>query len=267
MFNGFWLEFIIFLLAAFIGSIAILPFGLRILKESQKSRSLKMPLWMLLVLSFLQNAVLFAAVTGIGLITAQQIGHGAPLIEAIIMGKGLNQILISSLLLSLFLGVIAGFVLLIIDLIFLPYFPEKLLATALKTTQLENFTASIYGGINEEILMRLFGLSIIAWLLSKVWPTSTNLSTSIVFWLANLVIAIIFAIGHLPTLKKLLGTISSFILARTLILNTPIGLLCGWLYWYYGIEAAIIAHFSADIIYHIGGSMVLHFNNRHHLIS
>ena len=117
--------------------------------------------------------------------------------------------------------------------------------------------ASFYGGINEEILVRLLGLSALAWLLSKVWHTSAALPTDTVFWIANVALAILFGIGHLPALKNLLGRIPPLMLARSLLLNFPIGLLCGWLFWTYGIEAAIVAHFSADIVYHVFGTVVL----------
>jgi membrane protease YdiL (CAAX protease family) len=69
--------------------------------------------------------------------------------------------------------------------------------------------------------------------------------------------AILFGIGHLPALKSLLGRISPLMLARSLLLNAPIGLICGWLFWTYGIEAAIVAHFSADIVYHVFGTVVM----------
>jgi membrane protease YdiL (CAAX protease family) len=71
------------------------------------------------------------------------------------------------------------------------------------------------------------------------------------------VMAILFGIGHLPALKNVLGTIPPLMLFRTLLLNAPVGLACGWLFWTYGIEAAIVAHFFTDIIYHVVGTMVL----------
>jgi membrane protease YdiL (CAAX protease family) len=71
------------------------------------------------------------------------------------------------------------------------------------------------------------------------------------------VTAILFGIGHLPALKSLLGTIPPLMLVRTLLLNAPVGLACGWLFWTYGIETAIVAHFSTDIIYHVGGTAML----------
>jgi hypothetical protein len=47
------------------------------------------------------------------------------------------------------------------------------------------------------------------------------------------------------------------LLLRTLVLNMAIGLICGWVFWNYGIEAAMLVHFVADIIYHCGGTYVL----------
>jgi hypothetical protein len=57
--------------------------------------------------------------------------------------------------------------------------------------------------------------------------------------------------------KGTLGSISPFIVARTLLLNTPVALICGWLFWNFGFEAAILAHFSADIVYHVVGTVIL----------
>jgi membrane protease YdiL (CAAX protease family) len=79
----------------------------------------------------------------------------------------------------------------------------------------------------------------------------------VVFWIANIITTILFGLGHLPALKNLLGAISRPMVARSLLLNAPVGLVCGWLFWTYGIEAAIIAHFSADIVYHVFGTLVL----------
>jgi hypothetical protein len=262
MYTGFWFEFSILLFAAILGSLAILPYSLRLLKESKKKKPLKIPFWMLVLLSVLQNTILFAVATGIGLLIAHQIGLGAPLLEAMRVG-GLSQTVMATILSALIFGIGGGSFLLLLDLLFLPHFPEKLLTTSLKTTQWENFTASFYGGINEELFTRLLGLSLIAWLLSRIWHMASGLPTASVFWIANILMAVIFALGHLPALKNLLGTITPLMFSRTIILNTPIGLLCGWIFWRYGIEAAIITHFAADIVYHVGGTLVLRIKNPH----
>jgi hypothetical protein len=240
---NFWLEFSILFAASLVGGAAVLPYGLRLLKGSGKP--LKMSVPMLMLLSFVQTAVIFAVVTAVGLLAAHAVRLGS------------LQLSVPGLEVAVTYGALAGIFLLVADLLFLPYWPKALVDTAQKTTLWENFAASFYGGINEEILMRLLGLSALVWLLSRIWHTSAGLPTDAVLWVANAILAVIFGIGHLPALKNLVGTISSAMFARSLLLNAPVGLICGWLFWTYGIEAAIVAHFSADIVYHVFGTIVL----------
>jgi hypothetical protein len=254
---SFWPEFSILFAASLVGGAAVLPYGLRLLQGSTQKKPLKMSIPKLILLSLLQSAVLFAIATGVGLLAAHSIGLGAPYIEAALIGSASLQALLSMLQAAVIWGVLAGAFLLAADLLFLPYWPEALRDTARKTTLWENFAASFYGGINEEILVRLLGLSALAWLLARIWHTSAGMPTDAVFWVANAIMAILFGIGHLPALKSLLGEIPPLMLARSLLLNAPVGLICGWLFWTYGIEAAIVAHFSADIVYHVFGTVVL----------
>ena len=263
----FWPEFGILFAGTLVGGLAIMPYSLRLLKASSQGKPLKMSIQKLSLLSFLQTAALSAIAIGVGLWVAHSIGLGAPYIEAAIAGTASIQAVATMLSLAVGLGFLGGLILLLADILFLPHLPEPILATARKTTLWENFLASFYGGINEEILMRLFGLSVFVWLLSRIWHTSAGLPTGTVFWTVNVIMAIVFGLGHLPALKGLLGKITPLMFARTLLLNTPIALICGWLFWTYGIEAAIVAHFAADIIYHVGGTIVLRLNDKHHFVS
>lgn len=257
MYSNFWIEFSILFGAAILGSIAILPYGLRIAKESTNKKPIKFSQNILLLLSLLQNGILFAIVISIGLIAQRQIGLSDPFLQSTIFGNGTSLAVVEHFIIALILGIVSGSVLLVADLLFLPHLSKKLLDTALKTTQFENFSASFYGGINEELLTRLFGISVVAWLLSRIWHTPTGLPTAGVFWIANIFLALLFALGHLPALKAIVGKISSVLLTRTLVLNMVVGIICGWLFWNYGIVAAMIAHFIADIVYHVGGTAVL----------
>jgi hypothetical protein len=242
----FWQEFGVLFVAALIGSGAVLPYSMRLLQGKQTKYSTRT----LMLLSMLQNAVIFAVVTVLGLLASHAIGLGAPYVEAMLGGMPLPSGM--GILIAIIFGIIAGALLLLADLFFVPYWPKPLLDTALKTTLFENFLASFYGGINEELLMRLFGFSALVWLLSFIWRLNP-----IIFWSVNVVMAIVFGIGHLPALKGVAGTISHAMFARALLLNAPVGLVCGWLFWTYGIEAAMVAHFSADIVYHVFGTIVL----------
>jgi hypothetical protein len=162
---------------------------------------------------------------------------------------------------SIGLGAAGGLFLLALDLFLIPRLPA-LLDLARKTSLWENFTASFYGGLNEELLFRLLGLSATAWLLSRAWHRPSGGPTSAALWVANMIMAVLFAVGHLPAARAVMASITPLLVGRALALNAPIALVCGWLFWRFGIEAAIVAHFTADLVYHVGGTLLLRANDR-----
>jgi hypothetical protein len=167
----FWLEFAILFAAALFGGLAVLPYSLRLFKASNQRKPLKLSLPILLLLSFLQTAILSALAIGGGLFAAHAIGLGAPYIEAALAGNGSTQAVAKMLQSAIALGVLGGVVLLLLDLLFLPHWPRELVDATRRVTLCENFMASFYGGLNEEFFMRLFGFSVLTWLLSGVWHT------------------------------------------------------------------------------------------------
>jgi hypothetical protein len=257
----FWTEFGALFAAALIGGVAVMPYALKLVKESSQRRPLKMAPSKLIVLSVLQIALLSAVAVAVGLLAGRPLGLGAPYLEATLMGisvSGAGKMLT----LASVTGALAGLTLLVADVWFLPYWPQALVEASHRTTVGDTLLASIYGGINEEIFMRLFGLSVVAWFLSLVWHTPAGLPPAAVLWSANIIMTIVFGLGHLPALKGLVGVLSPLMVMRSLLLNAPVGLLCGWLYWTYGIEAAMLAHFSTDIVYHVFGTIVLNRRRR-----
>ena len=96
----------------------------------------------------------------------------------------------------------------------------------------------------EELLTRLFLVSVFAWLLSRV------LRGTLVFWLAIVLAAVLFGLGHLPATAALLP-LTPAVIVRALILNGIPGVVFGWLFWRGGLEAAMVAHFSADLVLHV----------------
>jgi membrane protease YdiL (CAAX protease family) len=109
--------------------------------------------------------------------------------------------------------------------------------------------ASIYGGINEEILLRLFLFTLIYFLFSKCIKLNTSNKTFIL-WTVNIMVAVLFGIGHLPAAFKLI-TPSAFEIFRILFLNGIAGVVFGWLYWSKGLWTAIAAHFVTDLMIHV----------------
>ncbi|MCH9624215.1 MAG: hypothetical protein S4CHLAM27_05930 [Chlamydiia bacterium] len=107
--------------------------------------------------------------------------------------------------------------------------------------------ASFYGGINEEVLLRLFFFSLVYFLMRK-WIKSSSRLTSL--WITNIIVAIIFGLGHLPTALKLVEP-SSFEYFRILLLNGIPSLVFGYLYWSRGLWTVMLAHFVTDLVVHV----------------
>lgn len=101
-----------------------------------------------------------------------------------------------------------------------------------------------YGGVVEEILLRWFLMSAFALLLWKLLARK-YVKTEIPEWIfvvANVLSALLFALGHLPATVILFGELSFLIVFRCILLNGVFGLVFGWLYRKLGIQYAMIAH-------------------------
>ena len=105
----------------------------------------------------------------------------------------------------------------------------------------------IYGGVIEEVMLRLFMMSLIAFLLHKVFWRKQEQTPVAALVLANVVAAILFAAGHLPTTAMLMG-LTPMIIFRCFLLNGGIGVILGWLYRKYGLRYAMIAHGGCHVV-------------------
>jgi hypothetical protein len=98
--------------------------------------------------------------------------------------------------------------------------------------------------------LRLFVMTLLAWLLGKVWR---NLPTVGALWTANVLAAVVFGLGHLSTAVALGIPINAMVISYAIVVNGLMGVTFGWLYMKFGIEAAMVAHFCADIVVHVVG--------------
>lgn len=108
----------------------------------------------------------------------------------------------------------------------------------------------LYGGIIEEVLLRLFFMSLIAWIIWKVFyrkHSRENIPVG-VFIAANIIAALVFATGHLPATIAIFGELTPLILFRCFLLNGGFGLIFGWLYRKYGIVYSMVSHAVFHII-------------------
>ena len=250
----FWLLFTAGILAA----LAILPLASDMLGAALSKKELpNIPLPLLILIGAVQNLALFALVVWLGLKLSRSLGLGAPLLESWVTGKSQSKSsLARSLKAGLLTGVVLGIALVIALLALVPQLPNLPFVIAAKLPLWKRLLASFSGGIYEEILTRLFLLSLIAWIANRSWQKSAPKLSNSAFWFANISAAIIFGLGHLPS-ASLLMPITPLVVFAALALNGVAGIAFGYLYREHGLEAAMIAHYTCDVALFVIGPAFL----------
>jgi hypothetical protein len=206
----------------------------------------------LALLSLAQNAVILAIAVGLGLLLARKVGRGAPILEAWLAGEAAGARLRPIVRTSILCGAAIGAVGLAALLALLKHLPDLPLRTEARVAAWKRLLACFYGGFFEEILTHLFVLSLAAWLLGTIWRGADGLPSTPAFWTANVFVAILFGLGHLPA-ASLMMTITPPVVAVAIGLNGIAAVAFGYLFWTRGLEAAMLAHFSGDLVLHVIG--------------
>lgn len=105
----------------------------------------------------------------------------------------------------------------------------------------------LVGGVVEEVMMRLFVMSLLALIISKLFCKNEKDIPVRIFAAANIISALLFAAGHLPGTMAM-TTLTPLLVFRCFLFNGGLGLCFGWLYRKYGIGYAMIAHGFAHLI-------------------
>ncbi len=105
-----------------------------------------------------------------------------------------------------------------------------------------------YGGVCEEVMLRLFVMSLLSWIIAKIFFRKKETIPIGVFATANIISALLFAAGHIPATIQTFGYVNALILFRCFLMNGAFGIAFGWLYRKHGIHYAMLAHFGAHLI-------------------
>ena len=152
------------------------------------------------------------------------------------------------LLITLAIALIGGLALLLPDLLFFGRYSEAIMNSyAEKPTISYLIGAILCGGVIEEVMLRLFMMSLIAFILWKLFARREEKPTVAILIVSNIIAALLFAAGHLPGTLDVLGS-SPMILARCILMNGAFGLLFGYLYRKYGLRYSMLAHAGCHII-------------------
>lgn len=245
-----WKLFLILLVASIIASLLVLPYALAL---SPALASVFTPV--VLIAQLIQSIILFAIAILVGLILYKRVGFKMPILEGWLEGKEVGNYLKSILGISVGLGVLAGILIILVSFLFTS--ASSILQGAELTVPVwKGLLASFYGGIGEEILFRLFVMTVIVWIFYKIKKTPEGKPTTTGIWLAIIITAILFGVGHLPITGSITA-ITPLVIARAIVLNGIGAIIFGWLYWKKGLESAMISHFSADIVLHVLFPLIL----------
>ena len=252
-----WKIFFILLAASIVGVVAVLPYTLDLQSTALSELELPIPFWLLITLQVIQNAVMFAVVILLGLLAANRVGLGLPILESKLRGEPIGQQIKAILLPSVLLGIFGSVLVIALDVwLFSPLLTAELgdkaaaLSLSSQPAAWKGLLASFYGGINEELLLRLGLMSIFVWIGRFVSKTGDGRPTLAVLWIANILAAVLFGLGHLPATATLIP-ITPLVVARAIALNGIVGVAAGYLYYKHGLEAAMLSHFTADIVLHV----------------
>jgi len=201
------------------------------------------PTWVASATSLVQSTVILALAVWAGVALAPKVGLRAPLFEAVAGSLPAAEALRTQLVPGLLGGLAGGALLIALSHIS----PAELAAVAQKFT-FPLVARVLYGGITEELLLRWGLMSLLLWLLWHfVQRTSAVPSISLV-WLAIISSAVLFGVGHLPAAHVFVGELSSPVVTYVIGGNAVFGVVAGWLFWRFGLEAAILAHAIAHVV-------------------
>lgn len=233
---------------AVLSVVAVLPYALTLQAATLRNAGLSLPA--VIGAAVVQSSVLLALAVGLGLVLARRVGFGCPLIEKLLEEGWTGAAPFRDLLRPAFIGLGTGAIIVAGDQVFAAFGIVVRTPHGGADMIWKGLLVSFYGGLGEEILLRLFTVSLLVWLLTfRRWDTRGGWRT-IAIALAILLATLLFGLGHLPTVKALVPLTTGAVV-RTLVLNGVGGIVFGWLYWRRGLEAAIVAHFAADLVLHV----------------
>jgi hypothetical protein len=219
-----WRVFVVLVALYFLANIAAIP----LLRKTDVPIE---PVW------FWGVATIVAAlVIALSLALANRTGLGAPLFEGRLPKEDLPNWLRSGLALTMLMLMVG--------------FPFSLIANlsadpATYPFGWELLGASFKAGVVEEILSRLFLVSLFVWLGGLFRRNAEGRPTRGVYWAAILLAALMFGWAHVDAqLSNPAATFEGY--ALIMMLSSILGIYFGWLFWKLGLEWAMFAHFAYD---------------------
>ena len=242
-----WALFLLIIAVCLPGVLIVVPRTLRTALKRLPADRRPPPTPLLIAISALQSLVFIAAASAAGTGLAQRAGLAAPFFQALASGGAVWNALQPQLLLALIAGVSGG---LVFTAAYYLFFRPRLDAQTVSSMEglrmgLGIWGRVLYGGIAEEVITRWGLMTFIVWL-GVLIAGSANAA---VVWTAIVISGVLFGLGHLPNYIAAGCRRTPMFIALTISLNLLASLISGWLFWQYGLLAAMLAHALFHIVW------------------
>lgn len=244
------------------GAVLVLPYVAALEANALAAAAARahVDVWQALAVSVAQSVVLLGVAVFAGLWASRQLDLRTPLFAALFSAARVPRGTTRTLLLAFALGILTALGIAALDRFVFQNFAsvslliERAQSGAVHPVRWRGLLASFYGAFDEEILMRLGLLSLLALLVRTIvrWggADTTAALPAEVFWTANILTALAFGLGHLPATAAIVP-LTAPLVVRAVVLNGAAGLMFGWLYRRFGLEWAMASHFGADLVLHV----------------
>ena len=246
-----------------LASVAVLPYALSLTGTSlerinaQRVKRGRKPLTpaQLLALSYMQGHITFGVAAALGLVLGKSMGIGPAYIGSLLAGNGFTMRRGAAARYAAG-GAAASIVLVALDVTLFKRVRDAFAKQGVGEPDVwKAVLACLYGGFAEEVLMRLGLQTLLAAGIRRLVKDRAVPPTGATMWPAIVLSNLAFGAGHLPATSAMVA-LTPTVVVRALVLNSLVGVPCGYLYWKHGLEAAMIAHGTADVVVHVGGSLL-----------
>lgn len=244
--NFLWKVFFVLLILSFAAAAGSLPYVMSL----GTGPDLQIPPALAALAVFLQSFLLSGILAFAGLKLSLGSGLGAPIFEDLLYGRKYRINWMHELKPAVILGVICGAVLILLDYLILTYSGIEAVSEAPAPVWWKGALASFYGGISEEIMMRLFAMNLVIVILNRIDGAEERKSSGGKVLAAMILSSVVFGIGHIAAAATSFA-MSPMLVIRVIILNFIPGMIFGGLYWKRSLLSAMAGHFTADITLHV----------------
>ncbi len=209
------------------------------------------PVVLLVAAVIVQSSILLVIAVLIGCYTAPRAGLRSHVLERVTRGTPILPRLREEFPIAAGLGIAAGLAIVLAEAVLAPT-PANAPGSADAT--IGAVLASVplrflYGGITEELLLRWGFMSLVAFGLWKTVGRTSAEPSSRLMASAVTIAAVVFGIGHLPAALALYGELTPEVVTWIVLGNAIGGLAFGWLFWKRSLEAAMLAHGFAHVVF------------------